>query len=91
MDRIITKLECVEQENDGLHLRKNVLTVVSVWYRNYKTRKALAEMSDRLLDDIGISPMRRDKRVVDLSGNKIGDPEVAYFGLKSDYSSHTTS
>ncbi|GMQ47479.1 DUF1127 domain-containing protein [Vibrio sp. 10N] len=56
MDRTITKLECAEQRSDGFQLRKNILTVVSVWYRNYKTRKALAEMSDRLLDDIGISP-----------------------------------
>jgi uncharacterized protein YjiS (DUF1127 family) len=56
MDRTITKLECTELENDGFQLRKNILTVLSVWYRNYRTRKALAEMSDRLLDDIGISP-----------------------------------
>lgn len=55
MDRTITKHECAEQRSDGFQLRKNILTVVAVWYRNYKTRKALAEMSDRLLDDIGIS------------------------------------
>ncbi|USD59884.1 DUF1127 domain-containing protein [Vibrio sp. SCSIO 43140] len=56
MDRTITTLECAEQGNGGFQLRKNILTVLSVWYRNYRTRKALAEMSERLLDDIGITP-----------------------------------
>ncbi|GAL19706.1 hypothetical protein JCM19235_1062 [Vibrio maritimus] len=56
MDRTIAKLECAGQGNGGFQLRKNILTVLSVWYRNYRTRKALAEMSERLLDDIGITP-----------------------------------
>lgn len=56
MDRAITKLECVEQEKNGLQLRKSILTVLRTWHQNYRTRKALAEMSDRLLDDIGITP-----------------------------------
>ncbi|WP_038175028.1 DUF1127 domain-containing protein [Vibrio pacinii] len=39
---------------DTLTWNKKILTNVSQWWRNYRTRKDLANLSEHLLEDIGV-------------------------------------
>ncbi|UUM30087.1 DUF1127 domain-containing protein [Vibrio japonicus] len=41
---------------DTLGWDKKILTKVSRWWRNYRTRKALSHLSDHLMEDIGLTP-----------------------------------
>lgn len=41
--------------SDTLRWDKKILTKASRWWRNYRTRQALANLSDHLLEDIGVT------------------------------------
>ena len=40
---------------DTLYWDKEILTMVKRWWRNYRTRKQLDNLSEHLLEDIGLT------------------------------------
>ncbi|SEF74765.1 DUF1127 domain-containing protein [Vibrio hangzhouensis] len=55
MDTILKLSECKKLSCEHQSIGKKFLIVVRQWHQNYRSRKALAELSDHLLDDIGVT------------------------------------
>lgn len=47
--------------NEALSWDKKILTNLSRWWRNYRTRKQLSHLSNHLLEDIGVTQAQARK------------------------------